>query len=96
LRHTDRPSSPGQHDVEHDHVIGIRDREVQARDAVGRVVDGEAAVLEEIDDRAGDVAVILDQQHVRLSGLIRHGLKRRRAARYHSQRCGTFWSLVVS
>jgi hypothetical protein len=46
---------------------------VQPGDAVGRVVHGEATVLEELDDRAGDVAVILDQQHGGLSRVIGHG-----------------------
>jgi hypothetical protein len=49
---------------------------VQAGDAVRRIVDGEAALFEEIDDRASDVTVVLDQQDVRLarlSPLVRHG-----------------------
>ena len=52
----------GQHHVGNDDVVGIGYREVQSRDAIGRVVDGEAARLEVLGDHLGDVAMILDQQ----------------------------------
>ena len=35
---------------------------MQSRDAVGRVVDGVAALLEVLGDHLGDVAMILDEQ----------------------------------
>jgi len=40
----------------------VRNREVQAGDAVGGVIDREPALLEVLRDHLGDVAMILDQQ----------------------------------
>jgi hypothetical protein len=48
-------------------------RQVQTGDAVGRVVDGKSARLEEIDDRLRDVAMVLNQEDADLPGLVGHG-----------------------
>jgi len=71
----DETVGAGQHDVEHDDVVSVGHRKVQAGDAVGGIVDDEAAGLEEIDDGLRDVAMILDQEDADLPGLVGHGLQ---------------------
>jgi hypothetical protein len=50
------------------------DGQVQARDAIRGVVDRVAAGLEEIDNRLGDVAMVLDQEEAGLAGVVGRGV----------------------
>ncbi len=49
----------GQHEIEHDHVVVVRNRKVQPRDAVGREVEHMAFGLEIVGDVLGDIPMIL-------------------------------------
>jgi hypothetical protein len=53
-----------QKQVQNDRVVRIRQRLLQARRAVGDVLDGVAAALEELGDVRRDVGVVFDQQQV--------------------------------
>ena len=53
---------PGQHEVEHDNVVTVLRRQPVAVQAVGRVIDLEAAAFEELAHHFGNIAVVLDDQ----------------------------------
>src|SRR5215510_11522017 len=54
----------GQHDVEHDQVVGIaREQELQGSVAVRGGLDGVALFLEPLPDEAQDLSVVLDYQN---------------------------------
>jgi len=67
------PVEPGQHQVEHDHVVGVRDGEMQPRDAVRRVVHRHTVQFETLDDHLRNVAVVLDEQHGGVAQDVGHG-----------------------
>src|SRR5437660_7309596 len=51
-----------QHDVNHRRVVRRRGRQRQAVFAIGGVVHGEAALLQPLDDKRGDLFVVLNDQ----------------------------------
>src|SRR3546814_14739244 len=53
---------PRQHQVEHDHVVGVFGREAIDVETVGGVIDLEAAAFQVLAHHLRDVAVVLDAE----------------------------------
>ena len=58
-----KPVELRQHDVEHRRVVGDRLRQPEALFPIGRMVHGEAVLLQPVDDERGDLTVIFNHKY---------------------------------